>query len=129
MKNINFILLVILAVFIFNDSTMADTDDREVEYYEGMCGTRIAQPGGWPYCEESEETCYIKIVYKDGSEDWEDYEALYDPFTGKGYIDIDGVTHINAPQGGFYFNIGLNGSTEIVSVSSLQDFIDYIENN
>ena len=127
MKKIIFILSIVLLSFFSISSGLLAA--REVSYYEGVCGKREAQTGPDPVCSESQETCYILIHYKDGGPDtWEDAEALFDPFLGTGYIDINGVTNYPRQEGGFFFHIGLKATTATINASSLQQVISYIEN-
>lgn len=121
-----FFVFVITIFFVF--TTFCFSGTKEVDNYEGDCGTRNAQPGPDPVCDPSEETCYVRINYKDGSwGEMEDKIAVYVPSDAVGFIDVDGVNITNLPSGSFSFHIIFNANTSSVPASHLQQFINILE--
>lgn len=120
-------LIFIIILFNISQIPIYSATEKVETSREGICGTRLAQPGPDVICEESQNTCYIKIHFKDGSTGEEDYDSIYIPSSLNGYFDISGVTHTTV-SGGFKVNIITKPSTIYLNAANVEQFIDLIEN-
>lgn len=122
-----FIFSVLLCLFC-SFQLYAGTAKKEVSR-TGKCGTLLATPGPQDYCKESNDDCYIEILWDDGTTSPEYYDSVYLPGKGIGYYDIGGVTTEPVPNSSkFKVNIGFKATTIMLSATNLTDFINQVIN-
>ena len=120
-----FIMILLLSGILFTDNVFAATEISR----EGICGDYIARPGPNPYCEDSQNTCYIKIYYDDGSTGEE--MAVYEAGQSLGYSPrvFDVYTQQSEDNEGFYYHIDVKPNCDIFPAYSADDVMDWINSH
>jgi len=121
MRKITIVSMILFIGFSINSYSANETKR------EGICGTRIAQPGPDPQCEESTETCYVKIYYDDGTTG-ETRWAVWEPATQTGFGDIKGVDVWSSPTGQYFYKILLHPYTDIFYAPTEQIVHNWVAN-
>jgi hypothetical protein len=122
-------IIFLFAVLLFSLPSFA----RTLVSSEPVCGHREPQKGADIFCSPCDScTCYIQIIYDDGTTEQDPKPKLkhvvYDPGYDEAFGDIGSITIWQA-EGGIHYEIDLLPESVTFDAYCLQDVYDWIFNH